>query len=266
MRHALAENVCRKAIRVGRNVYKETERFLRWMLPYFLPMVTYNAVTRQLNPMMSAMLQGDLALLYIYRQDVNSVSITGVRHSMVMEKFPDYHPMNIWRTSNSGTIRLFWVVLGIFIIPSAIVGWVAYLDYLQGWWSVGVWLLMSGWLAAPTWNFARDMSKPRPIWVLRIDFDGQLELCDYASEYIEGAYSTEYAARVAESTALREFLKPRFTKDKGFWPAVPKTMIVLAVVVVIGIYLIYTSPSRRRRRRRCARGRLFPQSQCLTKP
>ena len=209
---------------------------------YLLPMVAYAEFVKKLTPAQAARLQGDLAILYVYRQDQNSVSVVSTRHSSIIEKFPEYHPMNIWRTSNSGSVRLFWLAIGLVVIPIGVPLYLSFFDYLSGIWTMLVAVGMFAWLAKPVWNFARDMSMPQPIWVLRVNFDGEYELCDYASEYIEGAYSTEYAARVAESTALRKFLQPRFTKDKGLFPTVPKTLLILAIVALVGIYLIYTSP------------------------
>ena len=252
---------------------------VKHMLGWFVPMTAYDRFLQSFVVPDHVRLQceGDAALVYAYRSDINAVGAAWTRKSTMQEHFPWWDSANVWKSGSAAGTRMKYLVLGLVGVPAAMffysVLWAPIFPFLETYrW---LWIAISFlWIAQPTWVFARDASQPYDIWPIRrrrvanaplsdkkqidkfyaalsngeyvVEDEGlelaiiyRDELTNFANEHLEAGQTTTFIAETADGNTAREIADPEFFAKHGPFKMTLMKGLLIAAVVVAGLLVAW---------------------------
>ena len=253
------------AFQAGEYLYPGKMIPITGMLSYLMPGKAYGLFVAAWPDKWRSRLESDFCELWIMRTDMNSTHQSYVRLGHLKKAFPDAEPTTVWRTADTTFERIFFMFAALVMGPTVIVifTWFILQDAYPFLWQAVSWLAMFTWMIGPAYKFGKAWSEPRAICVQRIrevPMDEAEELVEKAAakregrepvfskmvsslstfqdEYIEGGYSTEFAAMTMEAKTLREYAQYDFV-DGGWWGKIPKEAVVIGIIILLAAYFFY---------------------------
>ena len=234
-------------------------------LSYLLPGKAYNLFLMAWPNKWRSRLESDFCELWVMRSDVLSTHQSYVRLSRLLKAHPEAEPTSVWRTADTTFERIFFMLVALVVAPTLIVvfAWFIFQDAFPVTWQIFSWLIMFVWMIGPSYRFGKAWSEPRAICIRRLRevlLEGEeltlekvrakdegrepvltktvASLSTFQDEYIEGGYSTEFAAMTMEAKTLREYAQYDFYEG-GFWGKIPKEAVIIGVIILLAAYFFY---------------------------